>query len=118
MRPKEIYELYFPYQEGQGGKDRPVLVFCLTTIEGRFIGLKITKTERRYNRVKIEHWKKAGLDCESYIQCDNYSVFENVGTMKYKGILRQSDYNKVVLKLNEFYPILKWLEEEQQKELK
>lgn len=107
MKPREIYELYFPYDEqGQGGKKRPVLVFVLTSKAGRFIGLKITRTERKQNRVEIKYWREAGLDYKSYIQCDKYSAFESDGNLRYKGILTQEDYDKVVLKFNKFYPIL------------
>lgn len=61
MKEKEIYEIYYPFEEGHGGKFRPVLVFILTSIKDRFIGLKITGTERVQNRVEIQYWEKAGL---------------------------------------------------------
>lgn len=116
MKAKEIYELYFPYDpndQERGGKERPVLVFVLTSTKNRFIGLKITKKRRDKNRVPIRYWREAGLDYPSYVQCDYYSTFEEHGTMKYKGTLKQSDYDRVVLKFSDFYPILEWLEEEQ-----
>lgn len=116
MKAREIYELYFPYDpndQERGGKERPVLVFVLTSIKNRFIGLKITKKRRDQNRVAIKYWREAGLDCPSYVQCDYYSPFEEHGSMKYKGTLKQSDYDKVVLKFNEFYAVLEWMEQEQ-----
>lgn len=118
IKAKEIYELNFLYNPNdpeQGGKERPVLVFVLTSTKNRFIGLKITKTRRDQNRVKIDYWKEAGLEYQSYVQCDIYDVFEGDTSTKYIGTLRQSDYDKVVLKVNEFYPILKWLNQERRK---
>lgn len=85
----------------------------LTSIKNRFIGLIITKRKRDFNRVEIKYWREAGLECQSYIQCDYYTVFEIDGIMKRKRILRQSDYDKVVLKFNKFYPVLEWLKQEQ-----
>lgn len=111
MNAGDIFTLEFPFQEGQGMKSRPVLVFVLTSTQNEFIGLKITKEKREHNRVEIKQWKEAGLDYESYVQCDFYSVFQNNGTFTYKGTLKQEDYDNVVLKFNEFYPILEWMEQ-------
>lgn len=108
MKPGEIYEIQFPYEEGHGFKKRPVLVFVLTSTENEFIGLKITGTKREENRVEIKYWQEAGLDKESYVQCDFYSVFTYDGALVYKGTLKQEDYDRVVIKFNEFYPVLKW----------
>lgn len=81
----------------------------LTSTPNEFIGLKITSEERKQNRVEISHWKEAGLKHKSYVQCDYYSVFQNDGRLKYIGSLKQVDYDKVVRKFNEFYPILEWM---------
>lgn len=40
MNAGDIYNLEFPFQEGQGGKFRPVLIFVLTSTPNEFIGLK------------------------------------------------------------------------------
>lgn len=106
MKAREIYRLNHRYQEGHGDKVRPVLVFILTSTPKEFIALKITKTPRPQNRVEIEHWKKANLDYVSYVQCDVFTVFSLEGEAELIGTLEQSDYDKVVLKFNEFYPIL------------
>lgn len=107
MKAREIYKITFPYEgQGCGGKKRPVLVFVLTSKKNRFIGLKITKTERKENRVEIINWQEAGLDFKSYVQCDYYSSFEFTNDIEYVGTLNQSDYDKVVLKFNQFYSIL------------
>ncbi|GIN55951.1 type II toxin-antitoxin system PemK/MazF family toxin [Lederbergia ruris] len=112
MKPGDIYSFEFPFEEGQGGKERPVLVFVLTSTPNEFIGLKITRTQRKQNRVKIDYWKEAGLDYESYVQCDRYSVFQCIGKVVFKGTLKKPDYNKVLKKFNEFYPILDWMNQE------
>ncbi|MBW8351923.1 hypothetical protein K0H71_21205 [Bacillus sp. IITD106] len=62
--------------------------------------------------MEISHWKDAGLDCESYVQCDYYSVLQNNGVLTYKGTLKQEDYDRVVRKFNEFYPILEWMKQQ------
>lgn len=111
MNAGDIYSIKFPFQEGQGGKFRPVLVFVLTSTPNEFIGLKITREQREQNRVEIRYWKEAGLDYQSYVQCDYYSVFQNSGNLTYKGTLKQADYDRVVIKFNEFYPILEWMKQ-------
>lgn len=114
MKAKEIYKIYFPYKEGQGGKRRPVLVFILTSKPNKFIALKVTKTKREQNRVSVDYWKEAGLDVPSYVECDHYAVLETTGTLEFVGTLEQSDYDKIVLKFNEYYPILEWMKEAEQ----
>src|SRR5690625_37956 len=109
MKVRDIYRLYFPYESTNGeqeGKMRPVLVFVLTSIKNRFIGLKITRSRRDFNRVKIKYCRESGLKYPSYVQCDYYSVIELQGETEYIGSLKQSDYDNVVLKFNEFYKIL------------
>jgi len=103
-------KLYFRMNKDKVEK-RPVLVFVLTSTPDVFIGLKITKEKREQNRVKISYWKEAGLNYQSYVQ-DYYSVFRNDGSLKYKGTLTKSDYDRVVLKFNAFYPILEWMNQE------
>lgn len=88
------------------------LFFLLTTTPNEFIGLKITREPREQNRVEIRYWKEAGLDYKSYVQCDYYSVFQNDGKLTYKGSLKQSDYDRVVIKSNEFYPIFNWMQQQ------
>ena len=105
MNPGDICELEFPFQEGQGAKKRPVLIFVLTATPNEFIGLKITGTPK-HNRVPIHFWNQAGLTKPSYVQCDNYSVFQHQGNLVIKGRLHTSDYNQVVLKFNNYYSIL------------
>lgn len=111
MNAGQIFTLEFPFQQGQGIKYRPVLVFVLTSTANEFIGLKITRTPREDNRIEIIHWQEAGLDYKSYVQCDNYSVFQVTGNTKLVGSLNQDDYDRIVLKFNEFYPILEWQKE-------
>lgn len=107
MKSREIYKINYPYQEGHGVKSRPVLVFILTSTPNEFIALKITTTPRPQNRVEVKHWHEANLDRPSYIQCDNYSTIVISGETEFVGMLDQSDYDSVVLKFNEFYPIIK-----------
>lgn len=97
----DIIIAYVPYEEGQGGKFRPVLVFVLTGKKNEFIGLKITSKPRKKNRVKIKYWKEAGLNMPSYIQCDNYTLFQLVDyKIKIIGRIHQYDYKRVLKKFN------------------
>ncbi|MEQ6355266.1 hypothetical protein ABNX05_11610 [Lysinibacillus sp. M3] len=115
MKAREIYRLNHSYEEGHGGKVRPVLIFILTTTPNEFLALKITSTPRPQNRVEITHWQEANLDHISYVQCDRLSPMMLDGEAELIGILEQSDYDKVVLKVNEFYPRL---QKEYEKSLK
>lgn len=72
--------------------------------------------KREENRVEIEHWREAGLKYPSYVQCDIYDFFTFNGQLDYVGTLKQEDYDRVVLKVNEFYPILEWQKEYEEKE--
>lgn len=101
MKAKDIIKAYVPYEEGQGGKYRPVLIFILTGNKDEFIGLKITTKARKQNRVQLKHWKEAGLHMPSYVQCDNFTVFNSFGNVEYIGTISDEDYKKVTDKFNE-----------------
>ena len=117
MKAKEIYKLNHRYEEGHGEKVRPVLVFVLTSTPNEFIALKITSTPRPQNRVYIIYWEEANLENISYVQCDIFTPFILEGDAEFIGTLEQSDYDRVVLKFNEFYPILK-IQKEYEESLK
>lgn len=106
MKAREIYRLNHPYEEGHGDKVRPVLVFVLTSTPHEFLALKITTKPRPQNRVEIRYWQEANLECESYVQCNRFTSFILDGEAEFIGTLEQSDYDRVVLKFNEFYLIL------------
>lgn len=101
LKVGDIIIAYVPYEEGQGGKYRPVLIFILTGDEEGFIGLKITSKPRNKNRIKIEKWKEAGLSMPSYVQCDNYTFFKVMSGIKKIGRISGQDFEKVVKKFNE-----------------
>ncbi|MDM5247704.1 hypothetical protein [Lysinibacillus sp. G4S2] len=83
-----------------------LLVFVLTSTPKELLALKITTKPRPQNRVEIRYWHEANLECESYVQCDRFTPFILDGEVEFIVMLEQSDYDRVVLKFNEFYPIL------------
>lgn len=103
MKVGDIYKIDFPFEQGQGSKYRPVLVFILITETTEFIALKITSTPRQSNRVKIDHWREANLRNESYVQLDNFKKVKFDNNLNYVGTLEIKDYNKIVEAFNIFH---------------
>ncbi|MDM5248361.1 MULTISPECIES: type II toxin-antitoxin system PemK/MazF family toxin [unclassified Lysinibacillus] len=103
MKVGDIYKIDFPFEQGQGSKYRPVLVFILITENSEFIALKIMSTPRSFNRVKIDNWKEANLSNESYVQLDNFKRVKFNKSSNYVGTLNFDDYNKIVSEFNKFH---------------
>lgn len=96
MKPGYIYELRFPFEEGQGVKKRPVFIIVLTQDKNKVVGLKITGTPR-FNRVPILDSPNFGLSKASYVQCDTYAVFSNEDKIP-RGKLSEYDMGRIINK--------------------
>lgn len=60
----DLWFAEFPYEEGNGSKDRPVIVLNVEPLE--VLSIKVTKTSARDEfDIPIVRWKEAGLKSES-----------------------------------------------------
>lgn len=103
MKQGHIYKLNFPYEDGQGSKNRPVFIIVITVDNQKALGLKITRTPR-HNRVPITKWKKAGLKAPSHIQFDYYETFDNV-TLTSIGVLDANDFKAVARAFKQYHGV-------------
>lgn len=102
-KPGEIYEAFFQYDDGTGGKYRPVLV--VETDSGLFVAVAIKVTTSKPNakythhihksRIEIKDWKTAGLRDPSWAQCSTFEVFKFVQLKKYIGRLTPDDFQNI-----------------------
>ncbi|KAF2421653.1 type II toxin-antitoxin system PemK/MazF family toxin [Bacillus subtilis] len=102
-KPGEIYNAFFQYEDGSGGKYRPVLVMDVDS--GLFIAVAIKVTTSKpkegftdpihTSRLPIKDWKAAGLDKESYAQCSTFELFKYVDLKRYRGKLSSDDYEAI-----------------------
>jgi PemK-like, MazF-like toxin of type II toxin-antitoxin system len=110
MRPGEIYDIYFQYQNpAQGGKFRPVLILGFRRGKAIAVALKITKsgpTNRFPHRVEIRHWRHAGLPKPSWVQYDWYAeIPTNVFYRKFYGTMHPNDFANVVRHFRNYHGI-------------
>ncbi|MHA6251507.1 type II toxin-antitoxin system PemK/MazF family toxin [Oceanobacillus sp. CAU 1775] len=107
MKVGHLYELYFKYEEGQGGKKRPVLILVINNEHDIAIGLKITSTgptENHPNRIKIEDSPNANLSPSSHVQYDIYDNYEIV-KLKSRGYLSQHDFARVARMFKKYHNV-------------
>ncbi|MBU5262082.1 type II toxin-antitoxin system PemK/MazF family toxin [Bacillus atrophaeus] len=102
-KPGEIYNAFFHFENGSGGKYRPVLV--MDADSGLFIAVAIkvttSKPKKGYtdpihkSRLPIKNWKAAGLTKKSYAQCSTFEIFKYVELKRYIGRLTSDDFQDI-----------------------
>ncbi|MFD1360067.1 type II toxin-antitoxin system PemK/MazF family toxin [Lentibacillus salinarum] len=105
MKAGHLYELSFPYEEGQGSKRRPVLIIVVNTDYDKALGLKVTKTgptDRHPNRIEILNSPEANLQQRSFVQIDHYNFFDNVD-LKSRGRLSVEDLSEIVQEFSQYH---------------
>lgn len=105
MRAGHLYELYFPYEEGQGGKERPVLILVITEDNSQAIGLKITSsgpTKNHLHRIKIEDSPNSNLSPDSHVQYDTYTPYDYV-QLQSRGHLSEHDFSRIARKFAQYH---------------
>ncbi|ADU95706.1 hypothetical protein GYMC52_3358 [Geobacillus sp. Y412MC52] len=109
MQPGGIYDIYFRFQEGQGGTYRPVLILGFRGNRAIAIGLKVTRskpTSRYPYRIPIVYWKHVGLKAQSYVQYDWYNeIPSTVRFRKFYGIMHPYDFNRVLNAFRRYHGI-------------
>ncbi|MCY8577525.1 type II toxin-antitoxin system PemK/MazF family toxin [Bacillus haynesii] len=102
-KPGEIYDAFFQFEDGTGGKNRPVLV--MDADSGLFIAVAIKVTSKKpikgaahpihKSRVKIKKWRAAGLREPSWAQCSTFAAFNFIDLKKYRGRLTPDDFQNI-----------------------
>ncbi|GGB50325.1 hypothetical protein F3157_11415 [Virgibacillus dakarensis] len=95
MEPGHIYRLDFPYEFGQGYKNRPVLIIVVNTDYGKAVGLKITGNGDYEFREEIKNSPDSNLTKQSFVQYDRYSYFDNQALTPV-GKLSEDDFKNIV----------------------
>ncbi|MBR2246292.1 type II toxin-antitoxin system PemK/MazF family toxin [Oceanobacillus profundus] len=103
MQPGYIYKLEFPYEDGQGSKNRPVLILVLSEDKGKALGLKITGTSRS-NRIEIKNSPNSGLNKVSHVQFDRYAFFDNISKTPL-GKLSADDMKEIVKHFSAYHDV-------------
>jgi hypothetical protein len=107
MKAGHLYELYFPYEEGQGGKVRPVLILVITNVNNEAIGLKITNTgptKKHPYRIKIKDSPNANLSATSHVQYDTYTSYDNI-QLPSRGYLSEYDFGRIARKFADYFDL-------------
>ncbi|WP_139761783.1 hypothetical protein [Geobacillus sp. LEMMY01] len=107
--PGGIYDIYFQFQEGQGGAYRPVLILGFRGSRVLAIGLKITrskKSKRFPHRIEIIHWRYAGLRSPSCVQYDWYNEIPTTTRFrKFYGMMHPYDFQRVLSAFRSYHGI-------------
>lgn len=107
MRAGHLYELYFKFEKGQGGKERPVLILVINNEQDIAIGLKVTNTgptKKHPHRIKIKDSPNANLSQNSHIQYDIYEPYEVV-QLHSRGYLSEHDFSRVARKFKKHHNV-------------
>jgi hypothetical protein len=105
MKPGHLYELTFPYEEGPGGKRRPVLILVINDVQNKALGLKVTTSGPSTSfphRYQIRDSPHSNLRDPSYIQYDHYHFFDNQPIIP-RGQLSDSDFAQIVILFQQFH---------------
>lgn len=102
-KPGEIYDAFFRYDDGTGGKYRPVLVMEVDSGLFVAVAIKVTTSQPKKgytdpihtSRLLIKDWKAAGLSKVSYAQCSTFGLFKYVELKRYIGRLTSSDFQNI-----------------------
>jgi hypothetical protein len=105
--PRELYILEIDYEDGDGSKERPVLV--LIEEDNKCTLIPITSQPPKDPPVKyfdkakepITKWKKYGLDEKSYAKCANVKAYESSIFNKKKpiGIMDEDEFDRITEKI-------------------
>ncbi|MGY0691282.1 type II toxin-antitoxin system PemK/MazF family toxin [Virgibacillus sp. FSP13] len=108
MRPGEIFEGYFKYQNSDIGKYRPFLVLQSDDTRAQALICKITTSYPSASfphRVPISRWQEASLQKFSHAQVDNNKIVPYHIRKKYIGMINNEDYKTIIGYFVWLYPI-------------
>lgn len=105
MKPSELYDIYFPYQEGhiddqgRAGKTRPALIMTAEKGTAIAISVKITKSKPTTyfpNRIPIFNWQSANLTVPSFAEIDTLLPIPLEASLPLRGELHPVDFKNVL----------------------
>jgi len=90
----------------EGKKTRPVVILKeeLVSLELDFNIARITSQRPRNEfDVKIQHWKEAGLDMESYVRCSKINTVHKLELKRKIGKLHEDDLNQIKKMVSKYF---------------
>jgi hypothetical protein len=111
VKPGDIYDVYFGFEEKPGGKFRPVLIVEVENDIAAGVAIKITSkgpkeppTVHDTHRIKIEHLEGTGLTKPSWARCEKYRSFPlNAFRPENKrGTMHPDDFKKIYDEYHKF----------------
>ncbi len=103
VKEKQIYRTIVEFVDGQGEKERPVIIVAVDEDIFIAISLKITKTgvdpkkRRLWDRYKVPvlNWRKAGLTHPSFVECSRIIRIDANALVEYIGEMHEYDFQRV-----------------------
>lgn len=88
----DIFLAYYPYDEIDDGKNRPVIVLDYNKKELKVLVIKVTSKEKREESdIEIVHWKDAGLNRPSVARVSKEIILSDEDMLHYIGHLNDED---------------------------
>ncbi|KDE49036.1 hypothetical protein DI43_00380 [Geobacillus sp. CAMR12739] len=106
VKPGDIYDVYFGFEDQPGGKFRPVLIMEIEHNIAAAVAIKITSkgpkappTIHDQYRIEIQYYQEAGLTKKSWARCEKFRVFPLFvfNETNKRGTLHPDDFERVYI---------------------
>ncbi|ADU92853.1 type II toxin-antitoxin system PemK/MazF family toxin [Geobacillus sp. Y412MC52] len=104
VKPGDIYDVYFGFEDQPGGKFRPVLIVEIEHNIAAAVAIKITSkgpkappTIHDQYRIEIQYYQEAGLTKKPWARCEKFRVFPLFvfNETNKRGTLHPDDFERV-----------------------